>query len=205
MLAVLGYVGIFLALRLLKNIEQQAERGFNASQAALDIAQTALEQTQALVRSERPWIAVTVEPFLTMENSFKVIATNRGRAPATITGTISRTTIAVNEAQLPKSPDYEDPESSALPESIILLPGESVGIRTFRRDDMHTVCRTAEARRRIEQWHESIFLYGRITYTDMITPRYKQTHHSAWCCRYIHGEKTSAMVMAGPPDYNNHT
>jgi len=204
-LAVLGYVGILLALRTLKIIEHQTEHGAATAQAALDTAQTALEQTQALVRSERPWIAVTVEPFLTMENAFKVMATNRGRAPAKIVGIVDRVTIATNETQLPANPEYEISESNALPESVILLPGESVGIKAFSRDDVSAVCKTSEGFQRIRLWEESIFLHGRVAYVDLIAPADKQTHETDWCCRYIHGEKTSSLVIAGPPDYHKHS
>ncbi len=204
-LAVLGYIGILLALRMLRSIDRHTENGVTTAEAALNCAQAALEQTQVLVRSERPWIAVTIEPFLTMENSFKVMATNRGRTPARIIGTVDRVTFAVNEAQLPQNPEYENPESNALPESIILLPGQSVGVRAFSRDDVRAICKTGEAFERIKRWQENIFLHGRVAYVDMIAPVENQMHETDWCFRYIHGDKNSALVIAGPPDYNKHT
>lgn len=204
-LAFLGYVGILLALRTLKSIERHTENGATTAQAALDAAQAALEQTQAMVRSERPWIVITVEPFLTLQNSFKVMATNRGRTPARIIGTVDRVTIAADEKHLPQEADYENPESSTKPESIILLPGESAGIRAFSRDDVRGICKTAETLERIKLWQDSIFLYGRVAYVDMISPQDDQIHQTDWCCRYIHGEKNSALMIAGPPEYHKHT
>jgi hypothetical protein len=40
---------------------------------------------------------------------------------------------------------------------------------------------------------------------ELSTVSEKFTHETFWCCRYIHGEKSSALVMAGPPEYNKHT
>ena len=80
-LVVLGYIGVMLALRTLKNIQKQTEFGVAAAQAALQCANAALESSQAIVDSGRPWIVISVEPFMTVENGFKIMATNRGRTP----------------------------------------------------------------------------------------------------------------------------
>ena len=134
-LVILGYIGVLLALRTLKNIQRQTEFGVAAAQAALQCANAALESSQAIVDSGRPWIVVTVEPFLTMENGFKVMATNRGRTPARIVGKADCVKTAVDETQIPAVPDYATGKSSTPFEPIILLPGESAGIRPFRRAD----------------------------------------------------------------------
>jgi hypothetical protein len=204
-LAVLGYVGIFLALRTLKQIEHQAELGATVAQATLESAQAVLNETRSKARAERPWIAVTVETFLTLENSFKVLATNRGNSPAKIVSTIDRVLIAPNEMLLPKKPEYEESTSNTLHAPVLLLPGESVGIRTFSRSDVRLLAKSADALERIKDWRDKIFLYGRVTYVDLAAPQSRQTHETTWCCRYIHGEKSSALVLAGPPDYNQHT
>ncbi|HET7103126.1 MAG TPA: hypothetical protein VFI20_03480 [Terracidiphilus sp.] len=204
-LAVLGYVGIMLGLRLFRNIQRQTDLNAATAQAALDAATAALAHAQAIVNSERPWIVITVEPFLTMENSFKIIATNRGRTPARVLSTVDRVKVAVNETQLPESPEYATVEGGASPDPMVLLPGETAGILAFSRDDVRAICKTDAELSRIELWQESIFLYGRLTYQDLITPADSKTHETSWCCRYIHGEKKSALVIAGPPLYNHHT
>ena len=204
-LAVLGYVGIMLALRLLKNIDHNTKTSVEASQAALESASAALAQTQAFVNAERPWIVVTVEPFLTMENSFKVMATNRGRTPARLLTTEDHVRIAADEKSLPKSPEYDSASKTTLTEPLILLPGESVGIRPFSRDEVRSLCSSDEEFERVEIWEDKIFLYGCVTYKDLISVPDKQTHQTDWCCRYIHGETKSALVITGPPEYNKHT
>jgi hypothetical protein len=204
-LVILGYAGIMLALRILKNIAHQTESGVTTAQAALESAQAALAQTQALVNSERPWVVVTIEPLRTKENTFRVMATNRGRTPAKIIGKINGVAIAADAKDLPQSPDYENPESNARPESMILLSGETAGILTFSRDEVRAICKTGEVFKQIELWQESIFVYGRVAYMDLIAPPDQQIHQTDWCCRYIHGEKNSALVIAGPQEYNKHT
>ena len=204
-LAVLGYIGILLFLRMLKRIERHTESGGATAQAALDTAQAALIQTQAILDSERPWIVVRVEPSLTKENSFRLMATNRGRSPAKIVGLMDHIQIAVDETNLPAVPEYEGAKSAARPEPIVLLPGESVAIKTFSRDDVRSICKTSEEFERIELWEKNIFLYGRVTYRDMIAPTDKQAHETDWCYWYIHGDKKSALTIAGTAEYNKHS
>jgi len=204
-LAVLGYAGIMLFLRFLKRIERNTESGATTAQAALDTAQAALEQTRALIQLERPWIVIRVEPSLTKENSFRVMATNRGRAPGKIVGLLDRVQLAVDETNLPATPEYEGAKSPARPEPIILLPSESVAIKTFSRDDVRSVCKTPEEFEKVELWEKNIFVYGRVTYRDMVSPTEEPAHTSDWCYWYIHGDKKSALTIAGTPEYNKHT
>lgn len=204
-LAVLGYVGILLFLRMLKSIERHTESGAGTAQAALDSAQAALAQTQAIVDSERPWIVVRVEPSLTKENSFRVMATNRGRTPAGIISLVDQVRIAVDETNLPESPEYESVKSGARQEPIVLLPSESVAIKAFSREDVRSVCKTTEEFEKIELWEMNIFLYGRVTYRDLMASPEKQLHETDWCYWYIHGEKKSALSIAGSPEYNKHS
>ena len=204
-LAVLGYAGIMLALRTLKSIDRHLQSGTTTAEAAVGSASAALALAQAIANSERPWIVVTVEPFLTMENSFKVMAANRGRSPARITSSIDQVRIAVDESNLPKAPEFEAVDPADEPEPIVLLPGEATGIWALNREDLPAICKTADALRNVEGWQETLFLYGRIRYMELSAIGENNMHETFWCCRYIHGEKSSALVMAGPPPYNKHT
>lgn len=204
-LAVLGYVGIMLALRTLKRIDRHLEASTTTAQAALESSSAALSLAQAIANSERPWIVVTVEPFLTMESSFKVMAANRGRSPARIINAIDQVRVATDETQLPKTPEFEVATKADPPEPIVLLPGEATGIWAFNRDDLPAICKSADVLRKVERWQEILFLYGRITYMDLNATDQSHVHETYWCCRYIHGEKNSALVMAGQPEYNKHS
>jgi len=204
-LVILGYVAIMLALSTLKKIEGQTAAAKDASSAAQQSARATLLIAQSMIDSQRPWIAITAEPSRTGENIFNVLATNRGRSPATITETQESIQVAIDEAHLTGIPEYRSEKQSELPAPIILLPGESVAIKTFGRDDLKTVCKSEEALRRVQNWEEKLFLCGKVIYRDLIAPPENQLHETAWCCWYIHGRQKSGMVMAGPPNYNRHT
>ena len=203
-LLILGYAAVLLALRSLKYIQRQTDFGVAAAQAALQCANAALESSQAIVDSGRPWIVISVEPFLSVENGFKVMATNRGRTPARIVAKADCAMIAPDETKLPPTPDYTTGRSSTPFEPIILLPGESAGIRPFRRTDVRPLCNSEEQIRRIERWEEKVFIYGSVTYRDLISPLDQPNHETHWCCWYVYGDK-DALVISGPPEYNKHT
>jgi type II secretory pathway pseudopilin PulG len=202
-LVILGYIGVILALRILKNIQRQTEFGVSAAQAALQCANAALESSQAIVDSGRPWIVITIEPFLTVEHGFKVMATNRGRTPARILAKADCVKIASDETKLPATPDYDSGKSATPFEPIILLPGESAGIRPFRRADVRSYCASDDQFKRVEKWEEKLFIFGRVIYRDLISPLDQPNHETDWCCWYVYGDK-DALVIAGPPEYNKH-
>jgi hypothetical protein len=204
-LAIVGYVGIALAVSTLRKIERQTSAAENTVTAALATAQAALLNAQAIVDSERPWILVTADPSPHIENSFTIMATNRGRTPAAIISTVEQIEIAIDETELPATPEYRKEETDAPPLSIILLPGESTSIMPFHRDDLKGVCESDEILKRIVDWEAKVFIYGKIVYKDLISPAINQTHETSWCCWYIHGRQKSGLVTAGPPGYNRHT
>jgi len=204
-LAVLGYAGIMMALSLLKKIERQASYAEAAIDVAATSARAAYLNAQAVVNAERPWILITVEPSRSAENSFTIIATNRGRSPARITATAEQAIIAVDERYLPFTPEYDREESKTPLVPIILVPGESTPIKPFSREEVKALCDSEERFRRIETWEEKLYLYGKVVYLDLISTPENQAHESNWCCWYIHGRQNSGLVLAGPPAYNAHT
>jgi len=204
-LAILGYVGIMLAISTLKKIERQAAALKDVSSAAQDSARAALLIAQSIVDAERPWIAIEVEPSRVGENNFNVIATNRGRSPAAITQSLEHIQVAIDESHLSGVPEYTSEKQAAPPVPVMVLPGRSVVIKTFGRDDLKGVCTSEETLKRIQNWEEKLFVCGKVIYRDLIAPPDNQLHETTWCCWYIHGRQKSGMVMAGPPSYNLHT
>ncbi len=206
-LIILGYVAILLALSTLKKIERQTRAGEEAATAAAESARAALMHSQAIVNAERPWILVTTEPSPGVANGFAIIAANRGRTPARIIAMPHRIEFAENESRLPEVPEYQQTTASNaapfLP--VVLLPGEFAQIATFCRDDVKELSASQEQFTRIENWEERIFLHGRVTYRDLLSPADQQIHESVWCFWYIHGHQNSGMVPAGSPNYNRHT
>jgi len=222
-LVILGYVGIMLAVSTLRKIESQTRYAESAATAAADAVQSALKSmasvaaaatdaaqaarlnAEAIIHSERPWILISVEPSLGKQNNFTIVATNRGRAPAQIVATAERIKVATDEASLPSTPEYENEGPSAPRNPIILLPGESIGIKPFSREDLKGICWSEEMLRRVENWEEKVYIYGKVIYKDLVAPPDQQNHETAWCCWYIHGRQKSGLVIAGPPEYNLHT
>ena len=204
-LVILGYVGIMMAVSLLKKIDRQTGYAETAAEAAAASSHAALMNAQAILHAERSWILISVEPSPSAENSFTIMATNRGRTPANIIETAERTRIAIDEKHLPNSPEYTDEKRDVPFTLIILLPGESTAIKPFCRDDARGLCDSEERYRRIETWEEKIFLYGKVIYRDLTAPADSQAHETNWCCWYIHGRQNSGLVISGPPEYNTHT
>jgi hypothetical protein len=208
LLVVIGYVGVWLAVSTLRKIERQSRSAETAAQAAAESAQAASQfartQAKALADAERPWVLATPEPAPGAPNSFTVIAVNRGRSPARIVAMADETTVAKDEDQLPPEPTFKT-EPAPPREPIILLPGESIDVKSFRREDVSTVCTTTEDLSRVETWDAKIFLYGKIVYEDLVSIDSAKPHETLWCCWYIHGRQKSGLVAAGPRAYNQHT
>jgi hypothetical protein len=211
LLALLGYAGIMVGIQTLKKIERQskfsesaAEIAAKSADAAAQSAEAALLHAKAIMNAERPWVLITIVPSRSIENGFTVIATNRGRGPAQVIAAAEETTIVVDETYLPAKPEYKSQDSESPFVSIILLPGEFMNLKSFSRDDVKALCGSDEAFRRIENWEERIFLYGKVTYRDLAAPPDSPPHETGWCCRYIHGRQKSGLVMAGTQEYNLH-
>ena len=203
-LVLIVYVGVTLAISALRKIERQTHFGEVAAQAAADGAKSALLLAQAQERAERPWIVISPEPVPGTQDSFTVIATNRGRSPARVVSLVDEIALAQDESQLPQAPTFKtEPRAPHTPS--ILLPGESAEIKSFSRSDVKAVCETAEDLRYLEEWELKIFLYGQLNYVDLRSVDETHAHETSWCCWYIHGRQKSGLVMAGPQEYNRHT
>jgi hypothetical protein len=205
LLTVMGYVGITLAVSILRKIERQTKSVETAVESAAAIAQSALLHAQAMVRAERPWVMVTAEPSPGLENTSTVVATNRGKSPARIIATMEGIVMAIDETHLPTGPQYGAQKAGVPPQPIILLPGESSSLRIFGWEDVRRFCVTGEKLKSIEEWDEKIFLYGKVTYEDFVAPAGRETHETSWCCWYIAGQKRSGLVTVGVPGFNLQT
>jgi len=203
-LVLIIYVGAMLGIPALRKIARQMKYVEVTAQAAADSAKAALMYAESQAQAQRPWLVVSAEPEPGPNNRFTVVATNRGRNPTRIVTLIDTIVIARDEADLPPTPVFQgEPKPPRV--QIILLPGESTELKTFSRDDVKSVCGSADDMRRVEQWEAKVYLYGEITYVDLRAPADKQPYETGWCCWYIHGHQKSGMVIAGSPEYNRHT
>lgn len=198
------YVAAMLGIPALRKIARQMKYVELTAQAAAESAKASLMYAEAQALTQRPWLVVSAEAEPGPNNRFTIVATNRGRSPTRIGTLIDTIVIARDEADLPAAPVFHgEPKAPRVP--IILLPGESTELKTFSRDDVKSVCESAEDLRRVEQWEAKIFLYGEITYVDLRAPADRAPYETGWCCWYIHGHQKSGMVIAGSPEYNRHT
>ncbi len=204
-LVILGYAGILLALRILKQIQSQALLAETTAQASLESAQAAFANTQTVLNAQRPWVLITVGPSPEGPDNFRILATNRGKFPAEIVSTSDRIGIVLNESCLPKQPEYSKKESDSLPVPILMMPGESIPLQTFARADLKWVCRTEESFQRVQQQLDSVFLYGKVVYRNLAASQSMPNYETGWCCRYIHNRAESYVVLAGPAQYRRRT
>jgi hypothetical protein len=203
-LVLLGYVGIMMAVSVLKKIERQTRAAEEAAEAARAGAEAALMQAQAMKRAERPWVMVAVEPAAGRENSFAVVAVNRGRSAAQIEAVKDQAILVMGEENLPATPQFPDTPAERRGAPVILLPGESLELKRFAREDVKELCGSEDRVKRVEDWQERIYLYGRILYTDLAAVEGETGHETGWCCWYIHGRQKSGLVPAGPAAYRVH-
>jgi hypothetical protein len=203
-LVLIAYMGVMLGLSALRKIERQTRFCETAAQAAAESAKAALLLAQAQERAERPWIVISPEPVPGTQDSFTVVATNRGRSPARVVSLVDEIATARDESHLPPAPAFKTAPSAPHTPSI-LLPGETAEIKSFSRGDVKAVCESAEELRHLEEWEVKIFLYGRLNYVDLRSVDETEMHETSWCCWYIHGRQKSGLVIAGTPEYNRHT
>ena len=204
-LAILGYVGIMIALSTLRKIERQTRSSEEAAQAAAETAQAALLHAQAMVRAERPWIMVTSAPSPAQENAFHIVATNRGRSPARIERTLDAIATAADDSTLPGNPALGRGKELNSTVGMILLPGESTSIRGFDRDEISNLFETVTAWKDLVSGAVKVYLYGKLTYRDLTEPDNAEPHGTGWCFCLTPGRQKSTLVQAGSPAYNRHT
>lgn len=202
-LVLIAYAGVMIGLSLLRKIERQTHYAEITAQAAADSAKAALLFAQTQVQADRPWIVVAPEPVPGAHDRFNIVATNRGRSPARIVSVVDEIASAGDDSKLPDTPVYKN-EPQPPTAANILLPGESMEIKSFSRDEVSSVCESPEQLKLVESWLEKIYLYGNIVYLDLRSSDEKEVHQTTWCCWYIHGRQKSGMVTAGPPAYNRH-
>src|SRR6266567_524537 len=200
-LVILGYAGVMLAISTLRKIERQTISIEEAVSNAAATAEAALLHAQALVRSERPWIMITVEPSPDIEYSSNVVATNRGKSPAKLIAAADRIVSVIDEADLPSRPEYESGQPRLLPVPIILLPGECAEIKIFTPEDVKRFCASEEKLKRVQDWEERLFVYGKVIYRNLIAPDDQQVHETSWCCWYVAGKTRSGLVSVSIPAF----
>jgi hypothetical protein len=182
-----GIYGVIIALRTLDKIERQTK-------AAQDAASAAKLSAYAVIRSERPWIVITVESPRTNEFTFR--ATNAGRTPANIVAMWAGELRVDRDEVLNLPEGYYNEEhlfgsfTGLLPSTATCTIG-SYSIETLRRLDS------------TEMWINSIansistvYFWGRISYRDVFNVEPIAHHETKWL--YILLPVAQSLPIADP-------
>jgi hypothetical protein len=201
-------------------IAEQAKETAKATKAVRDglplqkaSADAALLNAQALINAERPWIIVTAKR-KDDNDVFMVYGELQGRTPAKIISgwgnhiivpeILGERSTAIDN--LPDEPPYK-PEGTEIPYEILAVPGQTpFSIYVF---PVYTRIKpNFELWRKIENFEEVLFLFGRLVYTDTLTkdPDGKPTEHETrWCFKYIPSKPEGMITKSGKPSYNRYT
>jgi hypothetical protein len=197
LLVVVGIGGVIIGVVTLIKIERQTKAGEDAAEAALLSA-------RALINSERPWILITIEPFKGNQDVFAITAKNCGRTPARL---LSYSTplysLIPSGSALPKEPQYGN--LIALIDALILLTGETREFEIVSEDAIKEVCEDEETYGRVWMGTDSLYVFGKIYYQDLLDSTPAAIHVTGWCCQYLPAMPTDRLILHGPTGYNRHT
>ncbi|HEY2860026.1 MAG TPA: hypothetical protein VGJ21_16515 [Terracidiphilus sp.] len=190
---------ILLTLLAIAEQTNATARAATASNTAVDVA---LMNTQAFINSERPWILVKAEQSKRIEDTFEVIAVNNGRTPAAVLSS-TKNHMFVDIMDLPpKIPEYGKPDEQFR----IILPGESFFVcDTYRLEAL----RNKETDMKFRALELGGYIFGSITYRDLLSPTNAESHETRWCFHILPGNKPGGTWLTDHPwgddGYTRHT
>lgn len=190
---------IFAALTGAVILYQSVETG-NAARGALKAAEAALLNAQAFINAERPWILVKAEPSKRFKGGFEIIAVNKGRTPATIISHAENLILVEPIEFPPDAAEYGKPDVRFL----IILPDESVPIGEIT----HRSIKDVAERTRFKNMELEGYIFGAITYRDLLGPSTAVAHETRWCFHMLPWQEEELLVMEfrwGGDEYTRHT
>jgi hypothetical protein len=204
-LTVLGYCGVILGFRTLRQIKRQAEMSEAASTAALECAAAIRAAHERQLRAERPWLLVSVEHSSQSPEEFDILLSNRGRSAAEIISLQECIGLTPQWKQIPSEPQFttEMPRDNGV--RMILLPGEVRVLLSFNRNDIRWICKSEDLQQQVKKLLLHILLYGKVEYRALDNGADRQEHRTAWCCRYVHGETKSELKVVHLEKHSQHT
>ena len=162
-----------------------------------------LLNAQALINSERPWLLITATPSEDFPNAFFVKAVSHGSSPAQIVSYSDvRIAYCPQQQAMPAEPQYGEIATPDTP--IILVSGESADITEISKESARGAI-PPEHLASVKDWDDRLYVYGVVSYHDLIDPHPQKPHETRWCFRYIPNTKGDRLVQDGPTGYNRHT
>jgi hypothetical protein len=140
-----------------------------------NLAVAARANAQAAVASQRPWILVDVEVSKDDPDKFLVYGINKGQTPAEVFDGQSSCK-PHNPANFVPPDDIRDPFYS--PRQGLTVNGDRFRVHTISRKWMEETLAKSP--------HQTMFVYGKISYWDTFTDRTKpeSEHLTQWCFAY---------------------
>ncbi len=192
LLVVVGVGGILVAVRTLSKIERQirvAEKG-----------------TQAMIRSERAWIVVSIES--PEPNKFDFRATNVGKTPARIKSIWSAPVSFYRDEQMKIPPDEQTGESQMNTPPCLLPPTASQIVFRFNLGEFGAgPAATPEGFSRtqndIRKGFRSLHFYGRIIYSNTLEEG--PDHETKWLYWFVPIEGATPFPDPRHPEHNSYT
>lgn len=171
--------------------------------AASDNAAAARLNAQAIINSERPWIAMVIKRDNRLPNFFRLIAENRGRTPAAIVSVKAGCAEVGNSSDLPSIPVYS--KSKEFNEPLLLIQGEPQGMHDLSPD-----CVREGYFPGVTDWKKIGFIFGSVCYRDLLDTRDAPHHETRWCCKLavrLDGEidADELYLIQGPEGYTKYT
>ena len=188
-LALVGIVGIIVAICTLKIIERQTTATGTAANAAL-------RNAQAVINAERPWIVVNVQENSESKQVFTFRIVNKGRTPAKfISGTydhIFADSMDTLAEMIPQTPVYKGTP---------IHPNNSLVIQ----DGYFDVDPPIIPMGIMSNPNQILFFYGQIVYDDVLgkTRPDPARHETRWCFYYAFGGP--GFTRNGPKEYEDYT
>lgn len=186
-----GCCGIYYAWKTLKSLENQAI-------AARDTAKAAELNAQAVIDSERAWIAAD-PPLPPSEiasgQPIRVfcVVRNRGKTVAHVIEKGENYTIQSTPDYLPETPDYG--KTIKWPEGIILAPeSEYPLVRPLQVSD-------SETWERVTRGNMVLFVFGFVKYKDA----FKREHETRYIFRYETIQGRGGFYLEDKKEYNKAT
>lgn len=203
-LVLICYAGAVVAVRAFAKLDRRMQANEAAIEALGESSSAILAGLQGQIAADRPWLTIGIDPYAESAGAFRISMTNRGRRAAEVTSIADRVGILKDQSSLPPEPTYTPEGVRDLTFPKMILPGEVVELQTIGRIDFEWICKSAESRRSVEIAREHIFVYGRVTYRDVISGD-SIPHETNWCCKYVTGPNGDKLVKAGPREYNYFT
>lgn len=194
----LGFIG--WQARATADAARATQASADASNKAAD---SALLNTQLVIKAERPWIVISVES--PAPNIFYFKATNVGRTPAKITSIRGFPLIVRLNRDTPILLDNKEGESLLSTPPCLLPSTASTTVLRCDLKEMRASDSIEDFMRYIYSGLFEIWFYGKVAYYDTLEPAPQTLHETNWSFWLLPFRETLPIVDPRHPEHNTYT